>query len=155
MMNIKATGSISILKDIKTVFDFISNLEKDKLWRKEINNTTMTSKPQINAQAEENSFLSKRKPNHILNLICTQYIENNQVVYQTLPDSNFFLKSSRQAEYISQYETRVIYTIEFDKDIVKQAFGFSLPVFIINMAAKSDMKKYLAELKSVMEKLTV
>jgi hypothetical protein len=36
-MNIEVTGSITISKDIKTVFDFIANLENDKLWRKEIN----------------------------------------------------------------------------------------------------------------------
>jgi hypothetical protein len=60
----------------------------------------MKTKPQIHALATEDSFLSKRRPNNILNLICTAYRENEHVVYQTVPDSLFFLKSHRQVEAI-------------------------------------------------------
>ncbi|GGD80775.1 hypothetical protein GCM10011514_51130 [Emticicia aquatilis] len=150
-MTIKATNSIIIAKAIKSVFEFISNLENDKLWRKEINNTTMSSKPQINALAIENSFLSKRVPNHILQLKCTEFSENKQVIYQTLPDSPFFLKSDRRVEFISFNETKVIYGIEFDKNIVRHGLGFTLPTFIINWVTKTDMQKYLTKLKAVIE----
>ena len=150
-MNIEVTGCITVLRDIKTVFDFIANLENDKLWRKEINSTIMTAKPQVNVQAIENSYLSKRTPNHSLNLICTAYLGNKQIVYETLPDSNFFLKSDRQVEAISQNETRILYGITFDKKIVKHGLGFNLPAFIIYLVAKADMKKYLTKLKTIVE----
>lgn len=151
MLKIKATGSIIISADRKTVFDFISNLENDKFWRKEINSTIMTSLPKLYALATENSYLSKRAPNHILNLICTEFIENSQIVYETVPESDFFLKSFRTTETVSENETKVIYSIEFDKSIVKKGLGFNLPAFIIELVANTDMKKYLKKLKSVIE----
>jgi hypothetical protein len=150
-MMIKVIATITISTDLKTVFDYISNLENDKFWRKEINDTTMATKPQLNARATESSYLSKRAPNNILQLICTDYLENKQIVYQTIPDSKFYLKSDRQVEAISQNETRVIYNIEFDKSIVKHGLGFNLPSLIINVVAKADMKKYLKRLKNVLE----
>ena len=151
-MNIDITDMITIYKDSKTVFDYISNLENDKFWRKEINSTTMSTKPQLNALAVESSFLSKRVPGNILNLICTEFSENKKIVYQTLPDSKFFIKSIREVEAISQNESRVIYSITFDKSIAKHGLGFSLPSFIIKWAANNDMKKYLAKLKTILEK---
>jgi hypothetical protein len=150
-MIIKATGTITILANSKTVFEYLSNLENDKFWRKEINATSMKTKPQIHALATEDAFLSKRRPNNILNLICTQYSEHERVVYQTMSDSKFFLKSDRQVEPISPNETTVIYSIEFDKSIVKHGLGFTLPTFIVNFVTKRDMKKYLSQLKTVIE----
>jgi uncharacterized membrane protein len=150
-MIIKITHAISILVDCRTVFDYISNLENDKFWRKEINSTTVSAKPQLNTVATESSFLSKRVPNNILTLKCTAFVENQQVVYQTLPDSVFYLKSDRKVEAISQNETKVIYAIEFDKSIVKHGLGFTLPVFIVEFVAKNDMKKYLTKLKTIVE----
>jgi mRNA-degrading endonuclease HigB of HigAB toxin-antitoxin module len=111
----------------------------------------MTAKPQINVKATESSYLSKRTPSHILDLICTTYMENKQIVYQTLPASKFFSESNRQVEAVSPNETRVLYHITFDKKIVKQGLGFNLPTFIIYLVAKTDMKKYLTKLKSVIE----
>lgn len=148
---IKVNGSINIPADLKKVFDFVANLENDQYWRKEINNTNMTGAPGIDAIACEDSFLSKRVPSHTLTLICTVYRENRQVVYQTIPVSTFYLKTDRQVEFISANETRVLYHIQFDKDIVKHALGFSLPTFLIKMAAKAAMKKYLRKLKEVLE----
>jgi hypothetical protein len=150
-MNIQVTGTVIILTNYQTVFDYISNLENDPFWRKEINATMMTSKPQIDALAIENSYLSVRTPNNILKFICTEFTENKQIVYQTLPDSKFFLKSDRTVEPISQKETKVIYTITFDKAIVKHGLGFTLPTFMVDWVAKHDMKKYLTKLKSVLE----
>ncbi len=151
-MNILVTGFINISADHKTVFDYIANLSNDKFWRKEINSTTMNTKPQMNALATENSYLSKRVPDNMLHLICTEFVENKKVVYQTLPDSKFFLKSLRMVESVSENETKVTYTIAFDKCIVKHGLGFSLPTLIVELVAKHDMKKYLAALKALLEK---
>jgi hypothetical protein len=151
-MAIKANGTILISADPETVFAYIANLENDKFWRKEINSTTMTSKAQINALAVEDSYLSKRTPSNIQNLVCIEFLENKRVVYQTIPGSRFFLKSSREVEAISTNETKMTYAIEFDKSIVKHGLGFSLPTFLIAFVANRDMKKYLRTLRSIMEK---
>jgi hypothetical protein len=60
MTNIIATGQIDILSQDKVVFNYISNLENDRFWRKEINSTTMTSKPQVGVLAIEDSFLQRK-----------------------------------------------------------------------------------------------
>jgi hypothetical protein len=151
-MNIKIEDSIIISRDINAVFDFISNLENDRYWRKEINSTMMKGKPQVNTEATEDSFLSKRKPNHLSNLICKVYQENIQIVYETIPGSNYFLRSNRQVAPVLQNQTKLTYTVEFDKNIVKYGTGFALPEFIIHFVARRDMKKYLARLKQVLER---
>ncbi|KOY87115.1 hypothetical protein AD998_14045 [bacterium 336/3] len=149
--NIKIDGFKIISRNLSTVFQYVANLENDQFWRKEINSTSMNAKPQINTLAVEDSFLSKKVPHHILNLICTEYIEENKIIYQTVPDSPFFLKSIRIVEAISEQETKFLYHIEFDKNIVKHGLGFMLPAFIIRYVAKQDMKKYLNKLKTILE----
>ena len=150
-MHITATDSITIYKSSQTVFNFIADLQNDKQWRKEINGTTMQGTPQLGARDEEDSFLSKRTPSHVLQLVCTAFTQNQQVVYETVPQSKFYLKSIRQVEAVSLNETKVTYTITFDKGIVKQGLGFNLPTFIVNLVAGTDLKKYLAKLKQVLE----
>ncbi len=150
-MNIEITGSIIISRDAKYVFNFISNLENDKLWRKEINFTEMSAAPQLNVTATESSYLSKRAPNNILNLICTAFTKDKQIVFKTLHNSDFFLESIRKVETVSANETRFNYSIKFSRNIVKHGLGFNLPCFIIRFAATSDMKKYLARLKAILE----
>jgi len=151
MAIIFTSDTINISTDYKTVFEYISNLENDRFWRKEINSTTMSSKPQTGVMATENSFLSKRVPNNVLILKCIELLENKHIVYQTLSDSKFYLKSVRKVESISENESKVTYTIEFDNSIVKHGLGIGLPKFIIDMVTKSDMKKYLKKLKAVLE----
>ncbi|MCC2548647.1 hypothetical protein LJY25_19520 [Hymenobacter sp. BT175] len=136
---------------MKTIFDYVANLENDKSWRKEINSTTMSTRPQINALATENSYLSKRVPNNVLHLSCIAFAPNQEVIYQTVPESEFFLKSIRQVNRTAQNKTALTYSVEFDKAIVKHGLGFPLPSIIIKYAAKSDLSKYLTTLKSILE----
>ena len=150
---IEITGSVSILKNINTVFPFIADLKNDKLWRKEINNTNMLDAPDINTLAIEDSYLSIFVQSHLLHLKCIEYKQNELIIYQTIPASQFYLKSTRTVKSVSHNETIFNYNIEFDIAIVKAGVGFQLPKFIINYVAKSDMKKYLSKLKKLMESM--
>lgn len=149
---IYASGTITICTDHQTLFEYISNLENDKFWRKEINFTTMSSLPELGVLATEDSFLSKKVPNHILSLKCIEFQNNSCIVYETSPKSKFYLKSTRKVETISKKESRLIYTIEFDASVVKHGLGIGLPKFLIEFVTKSDMKKYLKKLKVILEK---
>ncbi|MBI3235481.1 MAG: hypothetical protein HYZ42_15825 [Bacteroidetes bacterium] len=97
-MNVFISDTVIISKDHNAVFEFIANLENDHLWRKEINSTGMPSPPKLGTMAIENSYLSKKVPENILQLKCIEFKENKEVTYQTLPDSKFYLKSIRQVE---------------------------------------------------------
>lgn len=151
MIFINTSKKVQIFSDHKTVFDYVSNLENDKFWRKEVNSTTMDCKPQIGSVAIEDSFLSKKTPSNVLNLKCIKFIKNEKIIYQTLTDSSFFLKTIRQVEPITENRSLVTYTIKFDKSIVKHGLGFSLPKFIIYLITKRNMRIYLQNLKSILE----
>lgn len=150
-MLIQTQGQIVIHTKASTVFAFIANLENDKLWRKEINETKMNGPAQLGVIAKESSFLSKRVPVHVLELTCTYYNLNESIAYTTLPSAPFYLQSIRKVEDIDDHSCRFIYEICFDQSIVKHGLGFSLPAFLIRMVAQADMKKYLNKLKEVLE----
>jgi hypothetical protein len=130
-------------------FAYLSNLENDYLWRREINHTTLLGPPGLGVEAHEYSNLSKRMNNHLLVLICVEWSESEKVVFETKPDSPFYLKSIRRIEAIANNQSRFHYTIEFDNNLVKHALGFALPRFLIRFGASQDMKKYLNKLKEV------
>ncbi|MBC5992381.1 SRPBCC family protein [Pontibacter cellulosilyticus] len=149
---IDVTHSIVVHQNIEQVFDYLSDLRHDKEWREEINTTTVADTiPGLNTIAVEDSFLSKRVPNYIKKLQCTEYVKNASVVYQTFPDNDFFLRSSRKVELLSANETRIIYQLEFHKAIVKFGLGFNLPAFIVALVTRTAMKKYMNKLKNILE----
>lgn len=150
---INVERSIVINKDIETVFAYVANLRNDKNWRKEINDTTLsTPLPQLNSVARESSFLSKKVPARIATLQCTTFTPNESVAYTSLPTEDFYLANTRSVQAISPSTTRLTYSISFDIGIVKHGLGFSLPRFIIAWHTTKTMEKYLAALKAIFEK---
>jgi hypothetical protein len=151
-MHIQTKGQIIINKNASTVFAFVANLTNDALWRKEINETKMNGPAQLGAIAHESSFLSKRVPANILELVCTEFNFNESIIYTTVPSSPFYLQSMRKVVVINEESCTFIYEITFDESIVKHGLGFGLPAFLIKMVAQADMKKYLSTLKGAIEK---
>lgn len=150
-MNFSIKGEILIETAASKLFAFVSNLENDQLWRKEINYSQSNGSAQLGTLVKESSFLSKRVPENILELTCTEFILNSQITYTTLNPNSFYLQSKRNVVPINSKQSKFIYKIIFDKNIVKHGLGFNLPNFLIQMAAQSDMKKYLKKLKQVLE----
>ena len=148
---IHSHGEIIIHSDLRNVFEYFSNPENDKSWRKEINGALMNSKPQKGAVFTEDSRLSKKVTSNILKFVCIEFIEYRKAVYETIPGSDFYQKSTREIENVSENTCKVLYTISFDKNIVKHGLGFNLPTFLINAVVKRDMTKYLSELKRILE----
>ncbi len=148
---IKTTGVILVNKNVDSVFNFFANPGNDKLWRKEINNSTLNQALQLGVTVSEYSFLSKKVPNNLVELKCVQFDKNKIAIFETLNNAQFYEKSQRQVKAVSNNTTEITYTLYFDKDIVKYALGFSLPKFIISIKAHSDMKKYLLQLKTKLE----
>jgi hypothetical protein len=140
---IRITGSILINKDLGNVFDFFANPSNDKLWRTEINQSTLDGTLQLGVRVSEYSYLSKKASNNLVELKCVRFDKNKIAVFETPINGQFYQKSERQVKAVSDNTTEITYTIDFDKEIVKFALGFSLPKFIISIKAKSDMKKYL------------
>ena len=148
---VKTTGSILVNRNVDSVFNFFANPSNDKLWRKEINQSTLEGTLQLGVSVFEYSYLSKKVSNNLLELKCTQFDKNKIAVFETHENAQFYEKSQRLVKVLSDNTTEITYTLDFDKDIVKYALGFSLPKFIISVKANSDMKKYLRQLKEKLE----
>lgn len=143
-------GSIKLAVHITKAFAFVSNLDNDRVWRKEINVTKMSGEPAFGVLAEESTYFSKRNSNQLLQLECTDFVENKLAVYTTISSSPFYLKSVRNLTEISNHETLFEYEVSFDPAIVKAGIGISLPRFIIQWGAQRDMKNYLKQLSKVL-----
>lgn len=153
MKIIHTKGSIVINRDLQTVFNYLSDYRNDPKWRKEINQTRLSTEIiDLGTMLTEDSFLSKRNPHYISYLKCTEFIPNKTVSCETTPDAKFWAKSSRTVETIDNNNTKVSYELEFDPAIVKFGIGFQLPHFLLNYYTKSVMKDYLAVLKKNLEK---
>lgn len=149
---ITISGTIVVNKNQETVFNFFANPTNDKFWRAEINESTLNNTLQLGVLVSEYSYLSKKAPNNLIQLECVEYTQNETAIFETLNNAPFYERSERQVKSITINTTEVTYKLNFDKNIVKLALGFSLPRFIISLKAKSDLKKYLQQLKSVLER---
>ena len=150
MTFISINGNIKLSVPITKAFAFVANLDNDRLWRKEINVTKMSGEPAIGVLAEEFTYFSKKNSNQILQLECTEFIENELVIYTTVRDSPFYLMSIRKFTETGSHETLFEYEVCFDARIVKAGIGISLPRFIIQMGAQRDMKNYLKQLSKLL-----
>lgn len=148
---IKASGSMLINQNVTLVFDFFADPGNDHLWRAEINKSVTDRPLQTGVTVAEYSYLSKKASNNLVEMTCVQFDKNETAVFETAPGAPFYQKSQRMVKAISDKQTEVIYTLDFDKRIVKFALGFGLPGFIIAMKAGADMKKYLKQLKKQLE----
>ena len=148
---IKVSGTILVNKDAGSVFGFFADPANDQVWRTEINKSILDGALQAGVTVSEYSNLSKKASNNLQELHCVQFDKNTSAIFETPGGATFYLKSQRMVKAVSDNTTEVIYHLEFDKSIVKFAIGFSLPDFIISLKAKSDMKKYLRQLKDHLE----
>jgi hypothetical protein len=148
---IKTTGTIFVYKKAESVFDFFANPSNDNLWRTEINKSTLNGTLQVGVTISEYSYLSKKAPNNLIELDCVEYDKNKLAIFETPDKARFYMRSKREVKAISDNTAEIIYTLEFDKDLVKYALGFALPTFIISFKADSDINKYLRQLKTNLE----
>lgn len=150
---VEVTGTILVHKDIETAFAFFSNPANDRVWRTEINESTLEGPLQQGVTVTEYSNLSKKAANNLVEFRCVQFQQNKMAVFETPGGAKFYVKSQRGVEAVSADQTRLVYTLSFDTAIVRFALGFGLPKFIVSMKAGADMKKYLRQLKNHLERI--
>ena len=151
-MNITSTQTLVINKSLETVFAFFANPANDRLWRREISQTTLDGLLQAGVTAFEYAYLSKKSPRHLTELHCTAFEKNRLAIFQTPATARFFLKSQRQVNMVAEDKTAITYSLEFDPAVVKEALGVALPRWVIALKTNSDRKKYLGQLKKILER---
>lgn len=145
---------ILIMADHRSVFEYISDLRNDRYWRTEVNSTSMEGAPGIGTVAVESSFLSRRVPEYVAKLVCTDYIPLAKVIYETLPGNVHYLKSSRSVAKLENNVVEITYRLEFSSSLAVHGLGFPIPAFIISIVTKQAMKKYMKLLKNKIESKT-
>ncbi|TAG52961.1 MAG: hypothetical protein EAZ27_11575 [Cytophagales bacterium] len=148
---IKISDTILVNNKPEKVFDFFANPSNDNLWRTEINQSILNGDLELGVKISEYSYLSKKIPNNLIELNCIDFDKNKLAIFETQSNSEFYIKSQRKVSAISDNKTEVIYTLDFDINLVKYALGFALPKFIVSLKANSDLKKYLKQLKTKLE----
>jgi len=148
---IAVSGSIIINRDASSVFRFFADPANDHLWRSEISRVIVHGKLQRGVKTSEYSRLSPSLPDHLLRFECVKFKQVSAAVFETIPGSQFYQRSEREVLPLSAMRTKVIYSLDFDRSIVKFALGFPLPVFIIKWKAQRDARKYLEQLRRELE----
>lgn len=151
-MTIDIKNSILIKRDAKTIFEYVSNYENDKYWRKIIHETKADNLPlKIGTRLAEHSFLSRKYPTYTTVFKCVDFQPQNKVSCESTAENLFWTKNTRSVEVIDATSCKFNYHFMLDVAIVKYALGFSLPYFMIKISTQIEMKSYLKELKKVLE----
>ena len=148
---IKTKGTLLVNRNVDRVFSIFADPSNDKLWRREINQSTLNGLIQLGVLVSEYSYLSKKISNNLLELKCVEFDKNKIAVFETNENAQFYLRSERRLTAISNNKTEIKYTLIFDLNLVKFALGFVLPKFIVQLKTDSDMQKYLRQLKTILE----
>ncbi len=149
---IDITGSIIIKKELKQVFEYVSNYRNDKFWRKPINETAInTNQIEKGSLITEDIFLSSKIPHFFSNYICIEYQPYKSVIIETVIKDEFWSKNTRLVEAINDSSSKITYCYQVDIGIVKHGLGFSLPTFLVNLYTNMEMKMYLKALKRILE----
>jgi hypothetical protein len=148
---IKTKGTLLVNRNVDRVFSIFADPSNDKLWRREINQSTLNGLLQLGVSVSEYSYLSKKISNNLLELKCVEFVNNKIAVFETNENAQFYLRSERRLTAISNNKTEIKYTLIFDLNLVKFALGFVLPKFIVQLKTDSDMQKYLRQLKTILE----
>ncbi len=150
------TSNIVIRANANAVFEYVSDLRNDRHWRTEITDTKIKDeKIKLKTIAIEDSYLSKKIPNHKTILECVEFLPPKKIVYQSIPASDFLIMNSREFEEIDNAATKLLYTVAFDSAIVRYGIGFNLPLFFLKYYTKKTMNKYLKSLKKILEQTQV
>lgn len=106
MKPIQSTGAILIDKDHKTVFKYLSDYSNDKYWRKEINQTKLSTPViELGTVLTEDSFLSKRNPNYVSFLKCKELVDDSYVCCETTAEAPFWAMNKRKVEKMDEHST--------------------------------------------------
>jgi uncharacterized membrane protein len=145
--NICITRSVFISAPKEKVFIFFSHPENDKMWRSEIQESTFTGKDTF----RQTSSLSRRITHYVKEYKIDSLQENQYISFKTVKGTSYDEQSFRKVISRGEGGSLVTYSICFNPDIVKYALGYSLPGWIVKLYTKQKAKKYLKNLRKILE----
>lgn len=143
--------SIIINTSAEKVFDYIADGNNDPKWRTEVDRMDVQGETNVGTILVEYSsfykFLHTVTPTEIKVLERpTKYMAETPTNHPT------WLQSVRTIKVISTNQCEITYELSFSLDSMKQIMPFAPPVGLVTWWYRPRMKKYLKNLKDILEK---
>ena len=135
---------------IETVFDFVANSANDPEWRDEVESVDVRGEVAVGTIQVEKSTVGRRKNFTTatrINVLDRPY----RIEHETPPDHMYWLRCTRTCEKIDDNLTSVTYELAFEKDMIEDTIGISVPSKFIEWYYSSTVSKYLRNLKAILE----
>ncbi len=145
---ITITRSIEIDLPKEEILEYVSDLNKDHIWRDEVDSMLLITSEVYGNGAIEHSSFGKNKT--ITPTFVTQKTDHS-ITFETPDTVKYYLASIREVESLDNGKSTFTYHLRFDNTMTKEISPFKIPKFITKMFYGKRMKKYLKVLKSEIE----
>ncbi len=142
--------SISINKDVEVVFNLVKNTMNDDIWRSEVNSMQASGEFEVGTVYTEDARIGFNR-NFVTRTQLVRLVENKEAFYVTPKSEPYFLSSLRQVEKMKNGKTKFTYTVQFDKNMSKKAFGLNVSKRMLKLGYSVIMGQYLRRLKNYLE----
>lgn len=147
---ITISQSVLIEREVEIVFDLVKNTMNDDIWRSEVNSMQASGEFEVGTVYTEDARIGLNK-NFITRTQLVRLVENSEAFYVTPKSEPYFLTSLRSVEKTQNGMTKFTYTVQFDKNMSKKAFGINISKRMLKLGYSVIMKQYLRKLKNYLE----
>ncbi|MBL7784304.1 MAG: hypothetical protein JNM36_00175 [Chitinophagales bacterium] len=142
--------SIIIKASAENIFEYVSNSNNDPKWRTEVDRMDVQGEIKVGTLIVEYSsfykFLHTITPAEI-----KEFDKPNKIILETPENHPTWLQVIRTIKKIGNEECTFTYEVAFSIDFMKQIMPFTPPAALIVMWYRPRIKKYLRNLKGLLE----
>ncbi len=150
---VSMTKSIEICCRPEAVFDYTSNLSNDPYWRPEVASMELNGETKVGAIAVERITIY-RYFNFVTPVVLKVLDRPTTFVAESLPEHPYWVECVRTVSSLDK--SRVLFTVKlsFSLDNLRQILPVLPPAFIVSWWYVPRIKKYLNNLKRILESNT-
>ncbi len=150
LKNITLLQSIEIRASAEKVFDYISNLSNDPLWRPEV--TKMDVQGELRSGTVIIEYITIYKFFHIVTPTVVKVLDRpNKFVVETPPGHPTWVECIRTVSNTAPGDSIFTVQLSFSLNNLKQIFPIIPPALFVNMWYKPRMRGYMNNLKKILE----
>lgn len=148
---VQMAESIEIMASAETIFDYLLDGNNDPKWRIEVDRMDVRGPLRLGTVMLEYSTFYKFL--HTVTPTELKVIERpSMIVLETPANHPTWLKSVREIKPTHNGACDVAYELSFSLDSMKQIMPFVPPVSMVDKWYRPRMRKYLRNLKGILEK---
>ena len=148
--NISLLQSIEINASPEKIFDYISDLNNDPVWRPEVEKMDVKGETKIGTLVVEHITIY-RYFRFVTPVMIKELDKPKRFVAETPPTNPTWVECIRTTEKLDNGKTKFTVRLSFSLDVMKQILPFIPPAIFVKMWYDPRMKKYLLNLKRILE----